>query len=96
MFVIPEICKLNEFVHVECLSRREAFRRGLGVEYRYKSTPDFSNAIEQRKQSKVESFDMGKSIMTDEVIKLQLQKQQDELQQQQQQQQQLNDIKPAE
>lgn len=85
MFVIPEIRKLNEFVEVETTSRKKAFQKGLGVDYRYKSSANFSNAIEQRKQSKIESFDMGETILTDDVIKAHIEQQKAEQQKAEQQ-----------
>lgn len=85
MFVIPEIRKLNEFIVVETISRKKAFHKGLGVDYRYKSSANFSNAIEQRKQSKIESFDMGETILTDDVIKLHIEQQKAEQQKAEQQ-----------
>lgn len=72
MFAIQEIQNLQKFCVVKCLSRRDAFNRGLGVNYRYSDTPNFKNAISMDKMSQVQKFDTGQSILTDEVLQHQI------------------------
>lgn len=72
MFAIEEIQNLQKFCVVRCLSRREAFNRGLGVNYRYSDAPNFKNGISMDKLSQVQKFDTGQSILTDEVLQHQI------------------------
>lgn len=72
MFAIEEIQNLQKFCVVKCLSRREAFNRGLGVNYRYSDTPNFKNGISMDRMSQVQKFDTGQSILTDEVLQYQI------------------------
>lgn len=72
MFAIEEIQNLQKFCVVKCLSRREAFNRGLGVNYRYSDVPNFKNGISMDRMSQVQKFDTGQSILTDEVLQHQI------------------------
>ena len=72
MFAIEEIQNLQKFCVVKCLSRREAFKKGLGVNLRYSDTPNFRNGISMDRMSQVQKFDTGQSILTDEVLQHQI------------------------
>lgn len=72
MFAIEEIQKLQKFSVVKCTSRRDAFKKGIGVDYRYSDIPNFKNNISMNRMSQVEKFDTGESILTDEVLRYQI------------------------